>query len=33
MPSATVVRRVLKPALFVLCLLPLASLVARILSR
>ena len=29
MPSATVVRRVLKPALFLLCLLPLASLVWR----
>jgi methionine sulfoxide reductase heme-binding subunit len=29
MPSATVVRRVFKPALFVLCLLPLASLVWR----
>ena len=29
MPSATVVRRVFKPALFLLCLLPLASLVWR----
>jgi sulfoxide reductase heme-binding subunit YedZ len=32
MPSATVVRRVLKPALFVLCLLPLASLIWRALE-
>jgi sulfoxide reductase heme-binding subunit YedZ len=32
MPSAIVVRRVLKPALFLLCLLPLASLVWRALE-